>query len=62
MPGPISPIVIVIAIVIVNVIVIVIVIVIFHSQVVIAWIYLSLDDTPAPDKNYNWKFLEDPFA
>ena len=33
-----------------------------HLQVVIAWIYLSLDDTPAPDKNYNWKFLEDPFA
>jgi len=33
-----------------------------NEEVVIAWIYLSLDDTPAPDKNYNWKFLEDPFA
>merc|ERR1719151_576695 len=33
-----------------------------NEEVVIAWIYLSLDATPAPDKNYNWKFLEDPFA
>lgn len=33
-----------------------------EEEVVIAWCYLSLDDKPAPDKNYNWKFLEDPFA
>ena len=38
-----------------------ILILILIFEVVIAWIYLSFD-VPAPDKNYNWEFLEDPFA
>jgi len=31
------------------------------EEVVIAWCYLSLTDKPAPDKNYNWTFLEEIF-
>merc|ERR1712002_1155998 len=32
------------------------------EEVVIAWTYVSLTDKVNPDTNYNWKFLEDPFA
>jgi len=29
-----------------------------NEEAVIAWTYLSIDSKPSPDKNYNWKFLE----
>merc|ERR1712080_249801 len=31
-----------------------------NEEVVINWTYVSLTDKVSPDKNYNWKFLEDP--